>query len=102
MWAPMRIRVPAGAAMPRSAEIEAALRSLALARGPEKSFCPSEVARRLSPDWRALMPEVRRVAAQLQADGVLMATQAGRPVHVSQARGPIRLALPTGQGDPAP
>ncbi len=83
--------------MTRSAEIEAALRAFALARGAEKSFCPSEVARHLSPDWRALMPEMRRVAARMQSEGQLVATQKGRVVIADQARGPIRLRLPTGQ-----
>ncbi|TVS04115.1 MAG: DUF3253 domain-containing protein [Rhodobacteraceae bacterium] len=86
--------------MPRSAKIEAALRSLALARGPNKSFFPCKVARHLSSDWRPLMPDVRRVAARLQADGLLQATKAGQPVELARARGPIRLSLPTGQDDP--
>ena len=71
------------------AEIAAALMSLARARGADKSFCPSEAARALAHDWRALMPEVRRVAAALP----LRATQKGRPVDPATARGPIRLSL---------
>ncbi|MFN3641671.1 MAG: DUF3253 domain-containing protein [Gemmobacter sp.] len=78
---------------PDDAAIAAALLSLARARGPGRSFCPSEAARALGPDWRALMPAVRRVAAQLQAEGALHATQRGAPVRPEVARGPIRLAL---------
>lgn len=63
--------------------------ALAEARGPGKTFCPSEAARRLSDDWRALMPEIRRVAAGLG----LQATQKGHPVDPLTARGPIRLGL---------
>lgn len=70
-------------------EIEAALLHLARQRGPEKSFCPSEVARALSTDWRDLMPRIREVAAQLP----LIATQKGARVDPQTARGPIRLRL---------
>ena len=66
------------------------LLDLAHQRGVGKTFCPSEAARRLSDDWRSLMPEVRRVAAQLD----LLATQKGVPVDPLTAKGPIRLGLP--------
>jgi hypothetical protein len=74
--------------------IAALLLSLAQARGHGRSFCPSEAARALTPDWRPLMPAVRRVAANLQAQGALAVTQKGRPVALLQAKGPIRLTLP--------
>ena len=70
-------------------EIAAALMDLAYRRGIDKSFCPSEVARALAEDWRPLMSDVRRVAAELP----LVATQKGRPVDPVNARGPIRLSL---------
>ncbi len=73
---------------PPDDKIAATLLALAAERGPGKSFCPSEAARRLSPDWRALMPELRRVAASLP----LIATQRGVPVDPVTARGPIRLS----------
>ena len=69
--------------------IAKALMAFAEARGPDKTFCPSEVARHLAADWRPLMPEVRRVAANLP----LRATQKGRPVDPLTARGPIRLSI---------
>ncbi|MEO0654948.1 MAG: DUF3253 domain-containing protein [Pseudomonadota bacterium] len=75
--------------MARDDDIATALLALARARGPKKSFCPSEAARALSEDWRPLMPEVRRVAADLP----LVATQGGRPIDPTTARGPIRLRL---------
>lgn len=62
---------------------------LAHLRGPDKSFCPSEVARGFSGDWRALMGRVRRVARELP----LRATQKGAAIDLAQAKGPIRLAL---------
>jgi len=74
---------------PSDAKIAEALMALALARGKNKSFCPSEVARRLAEDWRPLMPDVRRVAAGLP----LVVTQKGQLVDPISARGPIRLRL---------
>ena len=59
-------------------------------RGRGKSLCPSEVAKALSPDWRPLMPEVRRVAADIAE---IVATQNGVEVDPRTARGPIRLRL---------
>ena len=76
---------------PTDDQIAHALLTLATARGPGKTLCPSEAARRLAPDdWRPLMPQVRRVAAALP----LRATQKGQPVDPLTARGPIRLGLP--------
>lgn len=66
-----------------------ALMDLAHRRGAGASFCPSEAARALSGDWRPLMADVRRVAANLP----LVATQKGAPVDPVTARGPIRLRL---------
>lgn len=66
----------------------------AAARGPGRTLCPSEVARRLARDWRPLMPEVRAEAARLAAEGRLKATQRGAEVDALVARGPIRIGLP--------
>ena len=75
---------------PTDAEIEGQIRDLCHARGAGKSICPSEVPRAFGSDWRALMPDVRRVAGTL--DGIV-ATQKGAPVDPATARGPIRLCL---------
>jgi len=72
------------------AEIRAAL--LALAAERERSFCPSEAARRVAADWRPLMAAVRAEAGDLAREGRLVATQKGRPVDPRTARGPIRLS----------
>lgn len=64
-------------------------------REPNASVCPSEVARSLAssePQWRALMPEVRRVALALAAAGVVLATQGDTVIDLAGApAGPIRL-----------
>lgn len=70
--------------------IRSAILDLALQRGRRKSLCPSEVAKALEGDWRALMPEVRAVAAAMPE---IVATQAGVEVDPVTARGPIRLRL---------
>ena len=75
--------------IPGDDEIAGVLMALAEARGPDKTFCPSEAAKRLSDDWRPLMPQVRKVAAGLP----LIATQQGNPVDPVDAKGPIRLGL---------
>ncbi len=90
MWAHTSIPAPASGAMTPSDNVIAdVLLDLAHQRGVGKTFCPSEAARRLSDDWRSLMPEVRRVAATLP----LVATQKGDAVDPVEAKGPIRLGL---------
>ena len=63
---------------------------------PGATLCPSEVARALTPDseaWSPLMPAVRRVAAKLAGEGLVVPTQRGVRIDAEAARGPIRLAL---------
>ena len=74
-----------------------AIQKLLSARAATSSICPSEVARSLKPDeeaWRALMPEVRRVAAALAADGKLLVTRGDAIVDAMSEGGPIRLRQP--------
>lgn len=93
----MPIRAFASAAMTCSRpEIAAAILRLAERRGPDASFCPSEVARLLADDWRPLMEPVRAVASELAAGGQILATQKGAKVNAARARGPIRLRLAGG------
>jgi hypothetical protein len=78
------------------AEIEDAILRLCGERRAGASLCPSEVARALSDDeatWRALMPEVRAVAARLADQGQIVVTQRGAVVDALTVRGPLRLAL---------
>ncbi|MDD7968581.1 DUF3253 domain-containing protein [Actinomycetospora lemnae] len=64
-------------------------------RAAGTTICPSEAARRVDPDdWRELMPDVRRVAGRLVADGRIEMTQGGEVVDPATARGPVRLRHP--------
>ncbi len=66
--------------------------STAQARGDEKTFCPSEIARELFPaDWRAHMQEIVEVAIALQKQGKVLITQKGEPVDIDHIKGPIRI-----------
>ena len=74
------------------AEIRKALLHFASARSGG-TFCPSEVARELTPeDWRPLMPAIREVAQHLVEEGRLRCWQKGAPASPTQALGPIRLS----------
>jgi len=67
-------------------------------RTPSASICPSEVARALEEDepaWRALMPKVRAVAADLQDAGRLNITRGSAVLTRNEIEGgPIRLRRP--------
>jgi hypothetical protein len=73
--------------------IEGEILDLIARRGPDKTICPSEVARALAGDesFRSLMPHVRESAATLAERGEIRVTQKGRDVDARTARGPIRL-----------
>lgn len=81
--------------------ITAAILDLVEARGPDKSICPSEVARALDPAWQPLLGPVRRVAVQLAAAGRIDILRKGKPVPPGEVRGVIRLRLRPVQVDPA-
>ena len=73
------------------------INELLSARAATSSICPSEVARALESDdaaWRALMPEVRRVAAKLASQGKLRVTRGDDIVDAQSEGGPIRLRQP--------
>ena len=75
-----------------SKAIEDAIVALLRERSGDKTICPSEVARELSPkQWKTLMHPVREAAARLSLEGRLVATQKGKAVNALSARGPIRL-----------
>ncbi len=66
------------------------------ARGPEKSICPSEVARALGEargaDWHSLMRPVRDAALRLARAGQVDVLRKGRRVvELAEVRGVIRL-----------
>ena len=72
--------------------IESAILELTAARGPEKSICPSEVARALKPDsWQSLMAPVRQAAIRLSTAGHIDILRKGKPVPPEAVHGVIRL-----------
>jgi len=74
--------------------IEETILTIAKQRGPEKSTCPSEVARLLFPaDWRKHMEAIRDVATDLHRQGKVIITQKGLPVDVDHIKGPIRIKI---------
>ena len=99
---------PPADAPPGDAQIEAELLRLCAARGPQRSFCPSEAARALRPDaagqgprWQSLMGPVRRVAFALARRGVLQVLRKGRVIDPAAAAGVIRLrATAPAEGNP--
>ncbi|KQQ67069.1 DUF3253 domain-containing protein [Microbacterium sp. Leaf320] len=76
---------------PFDERIAATIRSLTRKR-EQSSICPSDVARTVGGEtWRSLMPDVRRVAAELADHDEIVVTQKGRPVSIREARGPVRI-----------
>lgn len=68
------------------------------ARGPDRSICPSEVARALvagEQPWQPLMDPVRKAALRLQAAGRVEILRKGKPVPADAVRGVIRLRIAT-------
>ncbi len=75
-------------------QIRETMLRLVQARGPDKSICPSAVARELATDdWRALMDPVRAMAQRLVEEGRIIVTQRGEQVDIRTVRGPVRLQL---------
>lgn len=68
-------------------------------RDTRASVCPSEVARSIAPaSWRAIMPRVRAVAAELALAGEVRITQGSQQIDPAAVidgtvRGPLRLRL---------
>ncbi|MBB5649082.1 DUF3253 domain-containing protein [Pedobacter cryoconitis] len=80
--------------MQRQTDILHTILSIAIQRGPEKSTCPSEIARMLFPeDWRKHMKNVVDAAIDLHNQGKVVITQKGIPIDVNQIRGPIRIKI---------
>ena len=68
--------------------------TMATRRGPDKSVCPSEIARSLFPeDWRGHMQEIRDLARELHRDGKVLVTQQGIPVDPDHIKGPVRITI---------
>jgi Protein of unknown function (DUF3253) len=72
--------------------LEATILELLELRGPGKTICPSEAARRVLPDdWGRLMERTRAAARRLVARDQIAIMQGGVVVDASQAMGAIRL-----------
>jgi hypothetical protein len=72
---------------------DATILAIAAERGESKSFCPSEVARALSEDWRPLLTHVRAAARRLAEAGQIDILRHGKPIEPAAMRGVIRLRL---------
>lgn len=82
---------------PSSDTIQASILGLTTARGPNKSICPSEVARSLEPErWQSLMTPIRQAAIVLAKAGQIDILRKGRPVEPEAVRGVIRLRIKAG------
>ena len=69
-----------------------AMLRIAAERGPEKSLCPTDVARAVSSEnWRPLLGAVRKVAADLARQGKIEILRKGTPINPDDMRGVIRL-----------
>lgn len=68
--------------------------TMATERAPDKTVCPSEIARTLFPaNWRKHMQDVRDAAIELQKQGKVLITQKGEPVDLDHIKGPIRIKI---------
>jgi len=78
--------------------IETTLLDMMAERGTEKSFSPSDAARRLGgehPDgWGPLMQPIRKVAVDMALQGRIVILRKGKPVDPADFRGVYRLAMP--------
>lgn len=81
--------------------LTAALRALAVHRGPDSSTCPSDAARAVGGDgWRELMDDARDIARELAVAGEVEITQRGEVLDPrSDWRGPIRVRVRGGRRD---
>jgi hypothetical protein len=82
-------------------QAEQAILDLVTERGPEKSICPTEAARRLAGNpaddaWRRQLSPIRLAAQRLAKAGRIEILRKGRAVAPEDARGVIRLRLPGG------
>lgn len=86
----------ASSADERAPRFEATIRALLAARGPEKSICPSDVARSVGGEgWRGVMDEAREAAREAARRGEVRLTAGSDELDPDgPLRGPIRIRLP--------
>ena len=89
---------PLHESQPPENRLRDAILEAAIARGAEKTICPSEVARALGgphPDgWGPLMVPIRRAAVALAFNGRIVIYRKGKPVDPADFRGVYRIGLP--------
>lgn len=80
----------------RDGRLEQTMLRLVDERAPDRTICPSDVARAVgdADSWRSLMDATRAVAARLADAGEVEVTQRGSVVDVRTARGPVRIRRP--------
>jgi len=62
-------------------------------RGPDKTICPSEVARVIGgAEWRDAMPVIHAAAKALAEEGTVELRQSGEPCGTEGIVGPYRIA----------
>lgn len=63
-------------------------------RRKAKSFCPSDVVRRIFPeDWELFMPEIREEMMKMYREGLIQVTQKGMPIDPDiEPKGPVRIS----------
>ncbi|MGA5461706.1 DUF3253 domain-containing protein [Mycobacterium sp. NPDC050041] len=78
---------------PMPDRLRAAIRALAVHRGPASSTCPSDAARAVGGDhWRDLMDDARAAAREMARAGDVEITQRGEVLDPdADWRGPIRI-----------
>lgn len=75
--------------------IQSLITSMVAERGPDKTVCPSEVARAIAgsdeTQWRLLMQPIRRVAVAMARAGTVTIRRKGRTVDPDDFKGIYRL-----------
>jgi len=85
---------------PDKPAIRSAILDLLAKRSAGATICPSEAARQVDPnDWRALMPNIRAIAAAMEKEEILEICQRGKMIDPTTIRGPIRLRLKSAPTD---
>ena len=82
----------------KNSNIKDQIFKMAEVRGADKTFCPSEIARKLDPEnWHQYMKKVRECGKELIQKNELVCTQGVKIVDPLKAKGPIRFGLATSQ-----
>lgn len=87
--------------MTKAADIRSRMEAMVAERGPDKTVCPSEVARAIAGQdekaWRLLMAPIRAEAVKLADEGRLTIRRKGRVVDPSDFKGIYRLGPAEGE-----